>query len=689
MDKAYRHQEVEEKWYKFWEEGGFFTPRPAKRDSGQVPKKEPFCIIMPPPNANGSLHIGHTMFVTIEDILTRYHRMLGQPSLWLPGADHAGILTQVVFEKELAKQGKTRHDLGRDEFYRQCYEFSQKNKKYMYKQLKRLGASCDWTREKFTLDPAIEKVVMETFKKLYEDGLIYKGKRIINWCPRCSTALSDLEVEYEERKDKLYFISYGKITIATTRPETMLADVAVAVHPEDKRYKNLIGQEAILPILDKKIPIIADPGVDRKFGTGALKITPGHDSLDWEIGTRHSLPAITVIDSSGKMINVAKEFLGLSIEEARKKIIEKLKEQKVLIKIEPYKHSVGTCERCGTIIEPLISKQWFIKMKPLAEPAIKAVKSGEIKIVPRRFEKIYFQWMENIKDWCISRQIWWGYKIPLKGEEDTLDTWFSSGQWPFATLRASPYEGDFEYFYPTTVMETGYEILFFWVARMIMLGLYRTGKVPFKTVYLHGLVRDAFGEKMSKSKGNVIDPLEVSDKYGADAVRLALIWGTSPGHDQNLGEDKIRGMRNFTNKIWNIGRFINLNLESLPASRRGKKVPFYQEKMKITQEDREILDDLNRLIKKTTQSLDNFRFGQATEEIYEFLWHRFADKYVEYSKKRISQGDVVVLSVLRHVFLNCLKLLHPFIPFITEELWNKFEKLKKEPLIISPWPKED
>ncbi|TSC54065.1 MAG: valyl-tRNA synthetase [Microgenomates group bacterium LiPW_16] len=675
MDKVYRHQEVEEKWYRFWEESGFFTP---KID----PKKKPFCIIMPPPNANGPLHIGHAMFVTIQDILTRYHRMLGEPTLWLPGADHAGILTQVVFEKELAKLGKTRFDLGQEEFYHQCYEFSQKNKQYMYSQLKRLGASCDWTREKFTLDPDIKEIVLATFKKLYQDGLVYKGERIINWCPRCTTALSDLEVEYQEQNDQLYFVSYGIIKIATTRPETILADVAVAVHPEDKRYKKLVGQEATLPILNKKIPIIADEAIDPKFGTGALKITPGHDPLDWEIGQRHKLAALVVIDTNGKMVDVPEGFLGLTTQEARKIIVEKLKEQGVLIKIEPYKHNVGACERCGTIIEPLISKQWFIKTKPLAEPAIKAVKSGEIKIVPRRFEKVYFNWMENIKDWCISRQIWWGYKIPIEGEEDTLDTWFSSGQWPFATLMANSQE-DFDYFYPTQVLETGYEILFFWVARMIMLGFYRTGKAPFKTVYLHGLVRDAFGEKMSKSKGNVIDPLGVSQKYGADAVRMALIWGTSPGHDLNLGEEKIRGMRNFTNKVWNIGRFILLNLE-------GKKVPFYEEKMKgLTDKDQEILNDLNHLIKQTIQNLDNFRFSQAAGGIYEFLWHKFADIYIEYSKKRIADGDLTVLAVLRHVYLNCLKLLHPFMPFITEDLWSKFEKLKKEPLIISPWPKLD
>ncbi|MCL5095622.1 MAG: valine--tRNA ligase [Patescibacteria group bacterium] len=670
MDKTYNHQGVEERIYSLWEQGGYFTPKIDQ-------KKKPFSIIMPPPNANGPLHVGHAMFVTIQDILVRFHRMLGEPTLWLPGADHAGILTQVVFERELKKQGKTRYDLGREEFYKQCYEFSQKNKVYMYSQLKRLGASCDWTREKFTLDPQIEKIVLETFKKLNQDGLIYQGERIINWCPRCATALSDLEVEYEEQLGRLYFISYGSLVIATTRPETMLADVAVAVNPKDKRYQHLIGKEALLPLLDKKLPILADDSVDPQFGTGALKITPGHDLLDWEIGQRHRLPAPVVIDDKGKMINVPRRFLGLPVEEAREKVVGELDHLRVLVRAEPYKHSVAVCERCRTTIEPIISLQWFIKTKTLAQPAIKAVKSGEIKIVPKSFEKTYFQWMENIKDWCISRQIWWGYKIPLSGSEDTLDTWFSSGQWPFATLMANSKE-DFDYFYPTTMMETGYDILFFWVARMIMLGLYRTNKVPFQTVYLHGLVRDASGQKMSKNKGNVLDPLVVSDKYGADAVRFALIWGTAAGHDLNLGEEKIRGMRNFSNKLWNIGRFLKLFTE-------GKKIPTFKPKMEgLKDEDKKILKDLEELIKKVTENLEKFQMALAAQALYEFLWHRLADQYLESSKKRTNNGDFIALSVLEHAYLTSLQLLHPFMPFITEEIWQKFQK---KPLIIEPWPK--
>lgn len=670
MDKTYNHQGVEERIYSLWEQGGYFTPKIDQ-------KKKPFSIIMPPPNANGPLHVGHAMFVTIQDILVRFHRMLGEPTLWLPGADHAGILTQVVFEKELKKQGKTRYDLGREEFYKQCYEFSQKNKVYMYGQLKRLGASCDWTREKFTLDPKIEKIVLETFKKLNQDGLIYQGERIINWCPRCATALSDLEVEYEEQSGRLYFISYGSLVIATTRPETMLADVAVAVNPKDKRYQHLIGKEVLLPLLDKRLPILADDSVDPQFGTGALKITPGHDPLDWEIGQRHRLPAPVVIDDKGKMINVPERFLGLPVEEAREKVVGELDHLRVLVRAEPYKHSVAVCERCRTTIEPIVSLQWFIKTKTLAQPAIEAVKSGKIKIVPKSFEKAYFQWMENIKDWCISRQIWWGYKIPLPGSEDTLDTWFSSGQWPYATLMANSKE-DFDYFYPTTVMETGYDILFVWVARMIMLGLYRTNKVPFQTVYLHGLVRDASGQKMSKNKGNVLDPLVVSDKYGADAVRFALIWGTAAGHDLNLGEEKIRGMRNFSNKLWNIGRFLKLFTE-------GKKIPAFKPKMEgLKDEDKKILKDLEELIKKVTENLEKFQMALATQALYEFLWHRLADQYLEIAKKRANNGDFIALSVLEHTYLTSLRLLHPFMPFITEEIWQKFQK---KPLIIEPWPK--
>lgn len=667
MEKVYSHEGIEEKLYRFWEESGFFTPKIDK-------KKKPFTIIMPPPNANGSLHVGHAMFITIEDILIRYHRMLGQPALWLPGADHAGILTQVVFEKVLAKEGKTRQELGREEFYRQCYEFSQKNKTYMYQQLKRLGASCDWTREKFTLDPKVEKVVMETFKKLYDDGLIYKGERIINWCPRCGTALSDLEVEYVERKDPLYYIKYGPFVLATTRPETKFGDTAVAFHPGDKRYEKYLGQEIEVQGVNGlfKVKVIADSAIDPNFGTGIEKVTPGHDTLDFEIGQRHHLPIKTVITPEGRLNELAGRFAGLKIKEAREKIVEAMKEMDLIDHVdENYVHSVGTCYRCGTTIEPMVSKQWFIKMAPLAKPAIEAVRSGKIKILPQRFEKTYFQWMENIKDWCISRQIWWGYKIPLPGEEDTLDTWFSSGQWPFATLMANSQE-DFEYFYPTSVLETGYEILFFWVARMIMLGLYRTGKVPFETVYLHGLVRDAFGQKMSKSKGNVIDPLDVASKYGADAVRFALVWGTGPGNDLNLAEERIRGMRNFTNKIWNASRFV---LSGQPITHNSQLITTHPD-------DKWIMEELDKTIKSVTDSLENFRISQASETIYEFFWHSFCDKYLELSKKRRDEAQPTLLKVLE----VSLQLLHPFMPFITEEIYQKLPEHEKS-IMVSLWPK--
>ncbi len=683
VEKVYNHQGVEEPIYQMWEKNGYFTPKIDK-------KKKPFTIIMPPPNANGSLHVGHAMFITIEDILTRFHRMLGQPTLWLPGADHAGILTQVVFEKVLAKEGKTRQDLGREEFYKECYAFSQKNKQYMYQQLKRLGASCDWTREKFTLDPKVEKVVMETFKKLYDDGLIYKGERIINWCPRCGTALSDLEVEYEERKDPLYYIKYGPFVLATTRPETKFGDTAVAFHPGDKRYEKYLGQEIEVQGVNGsfKVKVVADEAIDPEFGTGIEKVTPGHDVLDFEIGQRHNLAVKSVINPNGRLNDLAGRFAGMKVKEAREAVFAAMQKMGLIDHVdENYIHSVGTCYRCGTTIEPMVSKQWFIKMAPLAKPAIEAVKSGKIKILPQRFEKTYFQWMNNIKDWCISRQIWWGYKIPLEGEEDTLDTWFSSGQWPFATLMANSKE-DFDYFYPTSVLETGYEILFFWVARMIMLGIYRTGKVPFETVYLHGLVRDAFGQKMSKSKGNVIDPLDVASKYGADAVRFALVWGTGPGNDLNLSEERIRGMRNFTNKIWNASRFVLSfpgeypRVGVTPAPYQNGSGPAAHPRGELHPDDKWITEELNKTVEAVTESLQDFRISQASEAIYEFFWHTFCDKYLEMSKKRRDEAQPTLLGILE----VSLKLLHPFMPYITEEIYQKMPG-HDQSIMVSPWPK--
>ncbi|MBM4402242.1 MAG: valine--tRNA ligase, partial [Candidatus Cloacimonetes bacterium] len=707
--------------YQMWEKAGYFIPRPPLAARDKLPKKRPFTIIMPPPNANAPLHIGHALFVTIEDILIRYHRMLGEESLWLPGADHAGILTQVVFERKLESEGKTRYDLGREKFFAECMKFTLKNKKIMENQLRALGASCDWTRNFFTLDAKFDSLIYETFKKLYDDGLIYRGKRMINWCPRCQTALSDLEVEHSERIAKLYSIRYplklktensklktDYITVATTRPETMLGDTAVAVNPKDKRYKNLIGKVVNLPLVDREIPIIADERVDPKFGTGAVKITPAHDPTDFEIGQEHKLESVQVIGFDDRMSSEAGHYAGLPKLEARSKILNDLRKFNLLEKEEDYTHSVGHCERCKKKVEPLISMQWFVdtsskfkvqssKLKKLlrvskaslADIGILAVKRGHIKIVPKRFEKIYFQWMENIHDWCISRQIWWGHQLPvwyclscskvkpivainkpekcpncgstnLYRDPDTLDTWFSSGQWPFNTLLSSQYKRDFDYFYPTSVMETGYEILFFWVARMIMLGLYATGEVPFRTVYLHGLVRDAFGEKMSKSKGNVIDPMDSVKKYGADALRMALILGNAPGTDSSLSEEKIQGMRNFVTKLWNIGRFVlaheaklktqNSRLRRPALRRRLRQGEGFggQAKLKTTtknlkSEDKKIIKDLNRLIKRTTSLLDEYRFDLAAEELYHFIWHRFADEYVESVKPRLSLSKDLTL----------------------------------------------
>lgn len=738
MEKNYKPNDIEKKWYSFWEKEGYFTPKIN-------PKKKPFCVIVPPPNANGSLHIGHALFVTIQDIMGRYHRMLGEPTLLLPGADHAGILTQVVFERELAKKGKTRFDLGREEFYRECYEFTQKNKEKMYDQMKRLGFSCDWTREKFTLEPSLVKVASQTFVNLKNDNLAYRAERMINWCPRCATALSDLEVEYKEEEGTLWYIRYplvekaegvSYITVATTRPETMLGDMAVAVHPDDKRYKKFVGKHIKLPLVGREIEIISDSVVDPKFGTGAVKVTPAHDPVDFEMGVKHNkidLNAV-VIGFDDKMTNSAFEFAGLHKKEAREKIVEKLTQSGFIEKEVPYKHRVGHCERCKTVVEPLISLQWFIKMKPLAEKAIDAVRTKKTKIIPKRFEKIYFNWLSNIRDWCVSRQLWWGPQLPvwycgINGlnslqktqnpelfnkhknntgcgevvasvempqikcpkcgknawiqDPDTFDTWFLSGQWPYTTLGFSQgEEKDFKYFYPTSVMETGYEILFFWVARMMMLGIYRTGEVPFKNVFLHGLVRDAFGQKMSKSKGNVVDPLDVVEKYGADALRMALIAGTAPGNDSKIYEEKILGFRNFANKIWNIGRYIDMNVNFFKE--HNVEVLVKIPKDKLNQDDLDILEKKKKLIEEITKQINNYRLGNAASIIYEFIWHELADKYIETSKQRLRDNDQTVLAVLIDVYGCCLSLLHPFMPYITEEIYQQLPG-DRQPLITTAW----
>jgi valyl-tRNA synthetase len=742
MNKTYDPNKTEKKIYAFWEKGGYFTPKIDK-------KKKPFTILLPLPNANDPMHMGHALF-TIEDIMIRYHRMLGEPTLWLPGGDHAGIETQYVFEKELAKKGKSRFDYDRDTLYQMIVEFTDKYKNINKDQMKILGFSMDWTRYHYSLEPKIVEFVLNTFRKLHQDGLIYRAGRIVNFCTHCGTAFSELEVRYQEQDDQLYYLDYGLIKIATTRPETIFADVAVAVNPKDKRHQKLIGQKATIPLIKKKIPVIGDELVDIKFGTGALKITPGHDETDFQISQKHQLETINIINHEGKLINVPKKYLGLKVDEARKKTVADLKKTGQLVKTKPLKHAVGRCYRCDTTIEPLIMPQWYVKTKPLAAPAIKAVKEGKTKIVPKkRFEKMYFDWLENIRDWNISRQIVWGPRIPAwycldcnqginlsfvknnqkingtwkklkanysfkeieKGlqsltapieasyrlkagrcqkcgnnhilqETDTFDTWFLSGQWPLTTL-GCPDSPDFKYFYPTSVLDTLWDILFFWVGRMMMFGLYLADEVPFKVVHLHCRVIDEKGQKMSKSKDNVVNPVELINKYGTDALRIALVFGASPGSDIALGDDKVRAMRNFANKVWNVGRFIQMGLEK-------KKIPFYNFKVngKLTKEDRHILKDLEILTKKTTDLIDRYRFDLAAEGLYHFIWHRLADEYIEYSKKRIKNGNKETLSVLRHVYLTCLKLLHPFMPFLTETIWEIYEPYRKDkdPLIISKWP---
>lgn len=707
LDKRFKPQKIEGKIYSFWEKNGFFKPDLKK-------KKKPFCILMPPPNANGPLHIGHAVFVTIQDILTRFHRMRQEPTLWLPGFDHAGFETWVVFEKKQKKDlSKTKKSL-----YREILRFTKENIKTCREQLKKLGASCDWSREKFTLDEDIVKIVCQTFKKLFSDGLVYRGERIINWCVKHQTSLSDLETTHQEVKGKLYYIRYplkdekGKyVVVATTRPETMLGDTALAFHPKDKRYKNLFGKKAIVPFVSREIPIIKDRAVDPEFGSGIVKVTPAHDPVDFEIGERHGLKKVEVIGKDGRMKGeIPSQFKGLKTKEARKKIIEELKKMGLLEKEEDYSYSVVVCYKCKTPIEFLISKQWFIKIEPLAKKAIEVVRKNKIKFHPSFYKKIFLNWMKDIRDWNISRQIIWGIQMPiwyckkcqkekrkyiivatkkpkrcprcksrdLVQEKDVFDTWFSSGQWPFAAL-GYPRSKDFKTFYPTSVMETGWDILFFWVARMIMLSLYRTGEIPFENVVLHGLVRDKDRQKMSKSKGNVIDPLGVIEDFGADALRMALVFGTSTGRDIIISEEKIIGQRNFANKIWNAGRFVLMNLEK---NFDPKKI-----KPKLTPEDKWILKELKSTFKKVTKALENFEFHIAAHEIYHFFWHKFCDKTIENCKKRIYQGEDKETPkwVLYVVLLNSLKLLHPFMPFVTEEIYQKLPAREKKALIIEEW----
>ena len=731
IDKRYSFKDSEKRIYQLWEKGNFFKPNYHN-------KKGKFCIIMPPPNANASLHIGHAVGITIEDIMIRYNRMKQKTTLWVPGADHAGFETQVVFEKQLEKQGKNRFQFSNEALYEMMWDFTQKNREIMEEQIKCLGASCDWSRKKFTLDQDVIKEVYQTFKTLFNEGLIYRGKRIISWCRKHQTSFSDLEIVHQEQKTKLVYIKYPIknsskfITVATTRPETMLGDTAVVVNPKDKRYKDLLKQkvEICLPLTKRTIPLIGDDLIDPSFGTGAVKVTPAHNPVDFEIGQRHNLEAIQIIDKKGMMTEEAgSDYFGLKTNEARQKIVEDLKEMNLIEKEEDYFHSVPTCYKCKTAVEPLISDQWFIKIKPLADKAVEAVKKEKVKFVSKRFEKIFFNWMKNIRDWNISRQIVWGIKIPayycqerlnrkcqdkdgiiiseekikqcpyckskqMKEEKDTFDTWFSSGQWPFIAL-GYPKSRDYKSFYPTSVMETGWDILFFWVARMLMLGIHKIKKVPFNYVYLHGLVRDKDRQKMSKSKGNVIDPLGVIDIYGADALRMALIFGSDNQNDIVIAEENIIAQQRFVTKIWNASRFVLGQIED-------SKIKFQKINLNLaglTSADKKILKDLDKTIKSATKNLDNFKFHQTAQEVYHFFWHNFCDKYIEKVKsqkskvKSTGQNSKIQIEyqqsqkVLLYVLVSSLKLLHPFIPFVTEEIYQKLPlKNKAKALIIEKWP---
>lgn len=699
--KPYNPTENESVIYELWEQSGYFNP-----DNLPNVTEGPFTIIMPPPNANGQIHAGHALFVTLEDIMIRYKRMRGFKTLWLPGTDHAGFETQVVYEKKLEKEGRSRFNLSREELYAEIMDFVQANKKATENGMRQLGASCDWSREKFTLDPDIIQTVYATFKQMSDDGLVYRGERITNWCTKHQTSLSDLETLSETRKDKLYYMQYGPLVVATVRPETMFGDVAVAVNPDDERYRQYIGQDILAqtPIGELKLKVIADEAVEKDFGTGALKITPAHDANDFEIGLRHNLPSVEVIDRYGKLNEKAGKYAGLKIEAAREAVVRDLAELGLLLKTEDYEHAVSVCYKCGRVIEPRIIPQWFVKMKNLAEQAVKAVKNKKIQIIPNHQEKVFCHWLDNIRDWNISRQIAWGIPIPAKlcekcdyavvdienqktdcpkcggrliKDPDTFDTWFSSGQWPYATL-GYPTGEDYRNFYPTDVMETAGDILFFWVARMVMFGLYRTGQVPFQTVYLHGLVRDAKNQKMSKSKGNVIDPAVIARKYGTDALRMALVTGNAAGTDMALSEDRIKGYKHFANKIWNITRFILENSQ-------GQNSP-----VDLVPADEKLLAEFRALTADITTDMENFRFHLASEKIYQYTWHTLADVILEESKPLIfgnnESNRLSRLLTLNIILLDLLKLLHPFMPFLTETIWQILPQTKEKMLLTARWP---
>jgi valyl-tRNA synthetase len=693
LAKTYEPKEVEEKWYAFWEKNGLFK---GDAKSG----KPPFCIVIPPPNVTGSLHMGHALNNTLQDILCRYKRLKGYNVLWQPGTDHAGIATQNVVEKDLALKGTDRHQIGRERFIELVWEWREKYGGMIINQLKRLGSSCDWSRERFTMDEGLSNAVREVFVRLYDEGLVYRGDYIINWCPRCHTALADLEVEHQEMDSFLYYIRYpfegreGHLTVATTRPETLLGDTAVAVNPEDERYGDLSGTSVLLPVLNRPIPVIFDAYVDKEFGTGALKITPAHDINDFEIGNEHQLERIKVIDEDGRMNELSGPYKGMDRFECRERILEDLVNTGLLEKTEPYRNAIGHCYRCKTMIEPLLSKQWFVKVGPLAEKAIEAVKNGNTRIVPSNWEGVYYEWMTNIRDWCVSRQIWWGHRIPawycqecdelivakeepttcpscnksaLLQETDVLDTWFSSALWPFSTLGWPDATDELETFYPTSVLVTGFDILFFWVARMMMMGLRFMGDVPFRDVYIHALVKDEQGQKMSKSKGNIIDPLEVLDQFGTDAFRFTLAVLAVQGRDIRLSEERIAGYRNYINKIWNAARFALMNLEDCkaPAIDGGG----------LTLADRWIMTRTSKVAEEISEYLDSYRFNEAAGVLYQFVWHEFCDWYLEMAKLELYSKDErrreIAQSVVQIILSAVMRLLHPFIPFITEEIWQR------------------
>ena len=709
LDKIYDPKQFEDRIYKFWNDNGYFRAEPN-------PDKKPYTIVIPPPNITGQLHMGHALNNTLQDILIRFRRMQGYEALWIPGTDHASIATEAKIVAAMKEEGITKKDIGRDGFLERAWAWKAKFGGRIVEQLKKLGSSCDWSRERFTLDEGCSKAVNEVFVRLYEKGLIYRGERIINWCPNCETSISDAEVEYAEKAGHFWHLRYpladgsGYLELATTRPETMMGDTAVAVHPDDERYQHLIGKMLILPLMDREIPIVADTYVDMEFGTGVVKITPAHDPNDFEVGLRHDLPIINIMTDDAHINENGGKYCGMDLMTARKAVVEDLDKGGFLVKVEEHSHNVGECYRCSTTVEPRVSKQWFVKMQPLAEPAIEAVKQGKTKFVPERFDKTYYHWMENIKDWCISRQLWWGHRIPayycqdcgemvvsketvsvcpkcgshnMKQDEDTLDTWFSSALWPFSTLGWPENTEDLKYFYPTSTLVTGYDIIFFWVARMIFSGVEHMGEVPFDTVLIHGLVRDAQGRKMSKSLGNGIDPMEVIDEFGADALRFMLATGNSPGNDMRYTPERITASRNFANKLWNATRFILMNL-----SEETDKVELPSE---LLAEDKWVLSKYNNLIREVTANLEKFELGIAVQKLYDFIWDILCDWYIELTKARLNAGgetSVNAQKVLVYVMSNTLKLLHPFMPFITEEIWQALPH-DGESIMIEKYPEYD